>query len=61
MPELLHIGLDTLELTATAPVQLDIITQLAENKALAAQSKDGFRVADLGFGPVAVAKRNYKN
>jgi hypothetical protein len=61
MPELLHIGLDTLELTATAPVQLDIITQLAENKALAAQSKDGFRVADLGFGPVAVDARGLRH
>jgi hypothetical protein len=37
MPELLHIGLDTLHLTAFAPVLPGILSQLAKSKTLAAQ------------------------
>jgi hypothetical protein len=61
MPELLYIGLDTLHLTAFAPVSSDIISQLSEFKALAAQGKDGFCVADLGWGPVSVDARGLRH
>jgi hypothetical protein len=61
MPELLHIGLDTLHLTAFAPVLPAVISQLAENKALAAQHRNGCVVADLGFGPVSVDARGLRH
>jgi hypothetical protein len=61
MPELLYIGLDTLHLTAFSPVLPDIISQLVEFKAVAAQTKEGCAAADLGFGPVSVDARGLRH
>lgn len=61
MPELLYIGLDTLHLTVFSPVLPDIIAKLAELKALAAENREGRRLADFGLGEVSVDARGLRH